>query len=140
MKNKVLMLRISYRVGAALDAITLIPLLFPKIGGMMLGIPNFNPGVEYKYMVGIASTLMLGWTVLLLWADRKPVERRDVLLLTLIPVMLGLVSSGVYAVSSGMVNLSSMIPMWVFQSFVIILFSISYFGSGKLPENRRDYL
>lgn len=43
-----------------------------------------------ELFAGIATTrgfgVMTAWTILLLWADRRPIERRVVLLLTLIPI------------------------------------------------------
>ena len=34
------------------------------------GIDDFRPGVEYRYAMSIGASLMLGWTALLVWADR----------------------------------------------------------------------
>ena len=42
--------------------------------GMQL--KNFAPGADYRYAMGMGASLMLGWTALLIWADRKPIERR----------------------------------------------------------------
>jgi len=47
--------------------------------------------------MGLAGSLMLGWTLLLVWADRKLVERRGVLMITNV-VVLGLMGCGLYAV------------------------------------------
>ena len=57
------------------DALILIPMLSPRIGGIAVGIPNFNPGNDYAYAMYLAASLMAGWVFLLIWADRKPVER-----------------------------------------------------------------
>ena len=40
--------------------------------------------------MGIGGSLMIGWTVLLLWAVRQPIERRFVILITAFPVVFGL--------------------------------------------------
>ena len=85
-QNKAIkLLRVSYWVGAIFDALVIIPMLLPQVASVAFGIPNFNPGNDYKYAMGIAASLMLGWVCLLLWADRKPVERKGVLLLTIFP-------------------------------------------------------
>ena len=73
---------------------------------------------------------MLGWTVLLLWADRKPLERRGVLPITVF-VILGFAWAGAYAVSAGLVPLSNMIPSWGFQLGLVTLFLYSYVRSGR---------
>jgi hypothetical protein len=100
----------------------------------MYGITGFNPGIEYRYAMGLGASLMLGWTFLLLWADRKPVERRGVLLLTVFPVLTGLALSGIYAVNSGMVDFSDILPLWILQSVLAILFITTYFYSKPVKS------
>ena len=51
--------------------------------------------------MGMGASLMFGWTVLLLWADQKPLERKAVLLITLLPVVLGLALNEIIAVRAG---------------------------------------
>ncbi|MCG2715801.1 MAG: hypothetical protein L6422_05880 [Candidatus Marinimicrobia bacterium] len=46
MKNRIYLLRISYWSGAILDGLMVIPMLFPIVGGVLFGIPDFNPSVE----------------------------------------------------------------------------------------------
>ncbi len=134
MKNKTILLRISYWFGAVLDGVMVIPMLFPSVGGAMFGIDHFNPGNEYKYAMMIGASLMLGWTVLLIWADRKPLERKGIILITVIPVVTGMVLAGIFAVSVGMVKVESMIPVWILQSILLILFSYSYFSKSKVED------
>ncbi len=134
MKSKTILLRISYWYGAVLDGGMVIPMLFPSIGGAMFGIDNFNPGNEYKYAIMIGASLMLGWTVLLIWADRKPLERKGIILITVIPVVTGMVLAGIFAVSVGMVKVGSMIPTWILQTILLILFSYSYFSTSKAED------
>jgi hypothetical protein len=134
MPDKVIFLRISYWVGAILDGLMVIPMLFPRIGGIMFGIENFNPGNDYKYAMMVGASLMLGWTVLLIWADRKPVERKGVIMITVIPVVIGLILAGTFAVSAGMIRIEKMIPTWIIQSILLILFCYSYYVNSK--ENK----
>lgn len=125
------LLRISYWIGAIFDALVIVPMLSPRIAGVAFGIPNFNPGSDYRYAMGIAASLMLGWVFLLLWADRKPVERRGVLLLTMFPVLTGLVISGVYAVSSSLIPINKMLPTWAMQAILALLFGFSYLNAKE---------
>ena len=134
MKNKTILLRVSYWFGAVLDGVMVIPMLFPSVGGAMLGIDNFDPGNEYKYAMMIGASLMLGWTVLLIWADRKPLERKGIILITVIPVVIGMVLAGIFAASVGMVRVESMIPTWILQTILLILFSYSYFSTSKAED------
>jgi len=126
-------LRASYWVGAVADAIVGVLMLFPRAGRTIYGITDFEPGPDYRYAMGLGASLMLGWTVLLLWADRRPVERSGILLITIL-VIFGLASASAYAVMSGLIALPRMIPTWGFQAFLVALFSYSYFLTGRLPK------
>jgi hypothetical protein len=127
MPNKVIFLRISYWFGAVLDGLMVIPMLCPRIGGIMFGIDNFNPGNDYKYAMMVSASLMLGWTVLLIWADRKPIERKGVIMITVIPVVVGLILAGTFAVYCGLIKIEKMIPTWIIQLTLLILFCSSYY-------------
>jgi hypothetical protein len=88
--------------------------------------------------MGLAGSLMLGWTILLLWADRRPVERRGVLMITNF-VILGLMGSGLYAVSTEFMSLAAAGPLLTIQALLIALFASSYVASGRSgTESRRD--
>ena len=126
------LLRVSYWAGAVFDALVLIPMLSPQVASAAFGIPNFNPGNDFGYAIYIAASLMLGWVLLLIWADRKPVERRGVLLLTVIPVLIGIMLSGAYAVTSGFIPLGNMLPMWTLQGMLVLLFGFSYLKATRL--------
>lgn len=135
MKKKILLLRICYWTGAILDALTVIPMLSPKIGGGMLGLSGFSPGNDYRYAMGTGASLMIGWTLLLLWADRKPLERRGILLLT-IPVLAGLMLSGIFAVNSGMIAMTNMLPVFIMQIIVASFFTFGYVSSSLLSSGQ----
>jgi hypothetical protein len=125
-------LRVSYWVGAVFDALLLIPMLSSKVASDAFGIPNFTPGRDYRYAIYVAASLMAGWVSLLIWADRKPVERRGVLLLTVIPVLTSLIISGIYAVTSGFIPVNTMSPTFIMQGILVVLFSFSYLNANKL--------
>lgn len=129
--DKIILLRICYWFGAILDGFMVIPMLFPNIGGTVFGIEHFNPGKDYQYAMMIGASLMLGWTVLLIWADRKPVERKGIILITVLPVIVGLALAGIFAVVSGLIKIDKMIPTWSLQTILFVLFLYSYFASPK---------
>ena len=134
-------LRLSYWVGAIADAVAAVAMLVPEVGATVYGIESFEPGADYRYAMRLGGSLMLGWTVLLLWADRKPVARRGVLPITVF-VIAGLASAGAYAVSAGLITLPMMVPTWALQSILTLLFLYSYFRSlgtnaeTTLPEGQ----
>ena len=96
MDKRILLLRISYWVGAISDGLATLRMLFPNIAS----------GSEFRYASGLGAALMLGWTFLLIWADRKPMERKGVLLLTAFPVCTGLLLAEIYAVIGGVITLN----------------------------------
>jgi len=65
-----------------MDAIAALQMLFPQLLLKSFGI-RINADAEFTYAMRYGAPLMVGWTGLLFWAERKPVERRDVLLITL---------------------------------------------------------
>jgi len=125
-------LRISYWAGAILDAAAALSMLSPDLFATVNGLPNFHPGIEYRFAMGMGASLMLGWTVLLLWADRKPLERKGVLLITLLPVVLGLVLNEIVAVDAGFLPVLMTVPVWIVQALITILFLFSYLNVRNL--------
>jgi len=126
MKKKIIWLRVSYWIGAIADGLATLRMLFPK----------FAHGVEYQYALGLGASLMLGWTILLIWADRKPNERKGVLLLTAFPVVSGLLLAEVYAVIGGIISLERMLPTGLFLTALITLFSFSYFNARGIVDEK----
>jgi len=126
MGRSILMLRVSYVVGAVIDALAAIALLFPAIQGVMYNIPDFKVTPVINNFSYTGASLMLGWTVLLIWAGRKPLERKGILLITVFPVVAGIACSGIYLVSAGIVPLISVIPTLIMQVCIAGLFLFSY--------------
>ena len=123
MKDTILFLRIAYWWGVIADAVSAILMLFPNL---FLRVMNFNlaPGRDFAFGLSYGVPLMIGWTILLIWADRKPLERKGILLLTL-PIIAGYIAIELYAVSAGITSLGSALPLLVMQTglFVFIVFS-----------------
>jgi len=120
------MLRISFLVGAITDGLAIIPMAFPKIGSALFGGDSSRLGAEYRYAMGIGASLMAGWTALLIWGAINPIERRDILILTLVPVVTGIITATVTAVRNRVVLLSRVIPLWIHLGFMSSLFVVSY--------------
>lgn len=123
MKDTILFLRIAYWWGVIADAVSAILMLFPNL---FLRVMNFNltSGRDFAFGLSYGVPLMIGWTILLIWADRKPLERKGILLLTL-PIIAGYIAIELYAVSTGITSLGSALPLLVMQTglFVFIVFS-----------------
>jgi hypothetical protein len=68
--------------------------------------------------------------VFLLWADRKPVERKAILLVTLIPI-LGNAVNQVSGFLNGFPSLEVAIPLWINQTVLTTLNIFSYWNASK---------
>ena len=129
--NAIRWLRVSYWAGAILDGLAALTMLFPTLFALTNGLQDFHPGVEYRFAMGMGASLMVGWTALLIWADRRPLERKGVLLITLFPVVLGLVVNETLAVHAGFLTVTATAPVWVVQALLSMLFLFSYRNAAK---------
>jgi hypothetical protein len=82
------------------------------------------PGA-YRFAMGYGASLMAGWTLLLLWAYQRPLERKFVAALTVF-VICGLVFTEVFAVISGTLAAWRMAPTWCIQAGLLALFAFAY--------------
>ena len=125
MSKKILWLRISYWAGIIVDAGAAILMLFPRLFLRFMNV-NVDPSPGFGYGLRYGAPLMIGWTVLLFWADRKPVERKDILPITLFPVVVGYIVFEVYSIVAGLATLGQTIPTLIMQAGLIALFTFSY--------------
>jgi FtsH-binding integral membrane protein len=127
-KNVILWLRVSYWAGAVLDLLAGLTMLFPALFAVNKQLSSFYPTPAYRYAMGMGAPLMLGWTVLLLWADRKPLERKGILPITLL-VVFGLVVNEIVAARTGYITAAALVPTWVVQAVLTALFIFSYLNA-----------
>ena len=109
-------------IGAALDALAVVALLSPAVSRQMLGV-DVTATAELLYAMRTGAALMLGWTLLLVWAALRPLERRAVVLLTVLPVILGLMATEVIAVRGGFFPAAHAAPLLGMQT-VLGLFGL----------------
>ena len=83
---KLWLIKFPYWLGIAADALWAVALLLPAVFGVLTGVDDFSPDWQMQSVMAIGGVLMAGWTVLLLWAVRRPIERRFVILLTALVV------------------------------------------------------
>lgn len=134
MNNKILLLRICYWTGAIADGLNVIPMLYPRLFLIGFGISDFNLGIGYKYALWLGVPLMLGWTFLLIWADRKPVERKGIILLTVFPILFGIIIAEIVIVASNFIAMERMIPFWIFQITLASLYIFSYLNTRGIRQ------
>lgn len=130
MDTKILLLRTSYWAAAILDVLAFLMMLSPALFAWNNQLGDFHPGVQYRYAMGMGAPLMLGWTILLLWADRKPLDRRHILWITLL-VILGEVLVEIYGVSAGFLLARALVRTWALQSILTALLLLSLWRSAR---------
>lgn len=137
MQKKIFWIRAFYWIGAMLDARAGI-ILFMK---RYLELPDFvrssGSGIELLgalHGVGQACALMWGWTLLLIWADRKPLERRGIILLTIVPVVLLLMVNVIQLISAGFDSIAHQCTNVGIGFFVIILALYSYVTARNMES------
>jgi hypothetical protein len=113
-------LRAAFLVGAVADALAVSPMLVPSLAKLLWGFEDVSG--SYRFAMGYGASLMLGWTGLLIWAHRKPLERKFVAALTVL-VIYGLVLTEVVAVLYGHLATWRMLPTWFLQAVLLGLFA-----------------
>ncbi|UCH73123.1 MAG: hypothetical protein JSU82_12250 [Rhodospirillales bacterium] len=127
MQRQIRWLKASFLAGATADfGIGILTLIPARMGESTV-----------TYPMGLASTLMFGWTVLLLWGYRDPVARRGLLVITIFPVITGLMASGVYAVAAGIFPVVHIVPSTILGLGLIALMGYSYLAARGL-ESRSE--
>jgi len=125
---------VPYWLGIAADALWAIALFVPRIFGTLTGVSDFNPDQDHRLAMAIGGILMTGWTVLLLWAVREPVERRFVILLTAFPVVSGLFAIALFRVLQG-----NSFQIWILAKTSILIVSMigSYVLASRIDRKQR---
>ena len=121
-----LLARIAFLVGAVTDGLAILPMLSRRVGVALFGGDSSRISGEYRFAMGIGASLMAGWTVLLLWGAASPIERRAILLLTVCPVITGIVLATVIAARRGVVLVSRMVPLWIHLSALSLFYVTVY--------------
>jgi hypothetical protein len=121
----------SYWIGILADGLATIILFVPGIANLVFQPRSFELSANYLYVSRIAGALMLGWTILLFWAQRKPVERADILLITLFPVVTLLAVAAGLVVQSNEIAIAKLLPMFVFYIILYCMFLPSFLWAKR---------
>ena len=138
---KLIIIRVTYWVGVILDflsaLVTTIYMLSP--GDTFINdIFDYTSLTDITYSILVFETaLMWGWTALLIWADRKPIERRGVLLLTIVPVVGMMLIFNTVGFVGG--NPFVSVFMLVIQSVIVALYIASFILASKLAKKNESF-
>ena len=122
--NKTKLLKYIFILGAVTDAVALLPMIVPGLATLFWGFSEFSG--NYQFAMGYGASLMLGWTVFLIWAAQKPLERKFAAVLTMI-VIVGFVATEIVCVIKGFIAIDHVILSWIMQAVLLILFCWAYF-------------
>lgn len=129
MNRIIFLLRVAYWWGIIADAFETVRMCLPKLflasGGLKL-----TPGPELGFGLLYGMPVMLGWTILLFWADRKPLERSGVLLCVL-PVIGGYIFINIHSIISGVTEFTSVIPFLLISTAYMALCLTAYMKSRR---------
>ena len=106
----------------------MFPRLFLATTGSTL---TLDTGFRFGLLYG--APVMLGWTLLLFWADRKPLERKGVLL-CVIPVIIAYMIVEFIGIRIGAVALATTVPTFVLQVALIALCLFSYLKTRNVTQ------
>ena len=127
MDNKIRWLRISYWLAAIADFVIAVLCLIPSRMGV----------THYVYPMGLMSAVAFSWGVLLLCADRRPIERRWILLPTILVVaLLGIV--GGHAGLTGLLPLSRAFASATASVIVLSILIYSYMNARERGRRSPD--
>ncbi|HET9910986.1 MAG TPA: hypothetical protein VFQ13_03800 [Anaerolineales bacterium] len=125
------LLFLSYWIGIVADGLATVVLFSPTVANMVFQPRTFEISANFLYVSRIAGALMLGWTVLLFWAQLKPIERADILLITLFPVVTLLAAAAGLVVQSNEIAISRILPMFIFYLVVYCTFIPSFIWAKR---------
>lgn len=119
--NPLKLLKAICWIGAVTDGFWTFVLLWPNAFILLTGNTALNTDFSTRLVMGIAASLMAGWTCLLIWTGKKPVNRKAVFFFTAIPVIAGLIA----VMFLGMRNGSSS-TVWIFIKCTLLAFAMLY--------------
>ena len=121
MNNSRNLLRAGYWVAAIADFV---------LAGLVL-VPERMGVVDFVYPMGLMSAVAFSWGVMLIIADRRPIERRWILLPTmLVAALLGV--AGIYAAIVGVMPVSRIVFSTVALASVLGLLTFTWFKTRNI--------
>ena len=133
--KRMFLIKVAYWLGIAADALWSVGLLFPPVFAILTNVPHFDPDIQVRLIMGMGGSLMAGWTLLLLWAVRQPIERRFVILLTAYPVVFGMFVVSLVGFLGG-----NTFNLWLLIKTTVLMISMttSYVLSCRVNAEKRQ--
>ena len=126
------LLKLSFVIGTVADAVVATNWFLiaagAEIPNMMCGL--LGAGAEYRFAMYIAALFMTGWTGILAWGWFRPVERKGLLLITAVMLLVSIVLE--VAFYRSLLGGSGFIFGVIMRVALIVKFSFSYFYSRNV--------
>jgi len=128
---KITAIRLCYAVGAVVDAAVGILLLFPALLAETLSLAEVPSRLSERIPLAMTAALLFGWTGLLFWGARLPVERRGVLLLTIFPVIAGIALAVLFGWNGSYVSTAGAVMIWSAQGLLACLLAWAFVSARR---------
>jgi hypothetical protein len=115
--------KLAYMLGSITDFVVFLMIVFPQFASAFWGIEGLTE--QYYFAMGLGAPVMLGWSLLLLWAYKKPVERRTIAPLTILAII-GIAITSIIMVTRGLFTFTGMLPSFIIQAILLVIFSYGY--------------
>jgi hypothetical protein len=128
MKNKTLLyIHFVYWAGIIIDLLEALKGMTGFYKAVYLG------QADSVALVQGGGKIVLAWTLLLIWADRKPIERRAVLLFTAIIIILATLN-GYLMVLSGLAEFQGALINTIGSPILGIMYIVAYIAANKMAR------
>ncbi len=125
MLNNRIIIRITLWWGIIADLIETIRMVIPSLFITTTGL-NATYNNSFRFALLYGAPVMLGWTLLLFWAARKPIERKGIFV-CLVPVIIGYFVVEMVGIRMGVLTLKNTLPTFILQTFLLIMSIISFY-------------
>jgi hypothetical protein len=135
--NSTSMLRLMFIIGAAVDGAIAVTWFLIASGSRIPNILNGYTGIgsDYQLAMYVAAMFMAGWTVLLAWGAINPVDRRDLLLITSLFLILSVIVEMIFF--GDMLGGTGFILGATKRVLLSVVATAAYFYSFRNQENPR---
>lgn len=123
--------KMGFGAGIVADFIFGLKLMFfPKMGEFVWGFSQSMSPLEVMWSRYLGA-IIFAWTFTLLWGLQKPVERRILLPITAIFVLIPFIIIEFQVLISGLLPLGNMLFLIGLQLFLLAVFMKGYFSAGE---------
>jgi len=133
-RRKFLVAKTVFWIGTIGDGLIAIEWFMISLGVAGLpALPSFfvGDGRDYRFAMGVAALFMTAWTALLYWGSRKPLERRGLLLLTGVFLLIAILFElfGYFFVFDNLMSGTRLAWGTVVKLYLVVQFGVAYWYS-----------